>query len=143
MPPPAVDTAPPVVTEAKYSCDDCGQDPIVGTRYHCSVCPNFDLCSLCEAKGSHHHPLLKYRSSEASEQPAAPAQKRRRSRAVVAAGSHDEKQEEKVEGNKRLKTSIAQAAEVFGLSRGGKQPFVFLTLGDSHIHLHFEATNKM
>lgn len=35
--------------------------PMVGIRYKCSVCDNYDLCETCEAKGEHpsHHPLLK------------------------------------------------------------------------------------
>jgi hypothetical protein len=35
--------------------------PIVGVRYHCTVCKDFDLCEACEEKGVHprHHPLVK------------------------------------------------------------------------------------
>ena len=35
--------------------------PIVGVRYKCTVCPNFDLCETCESQGlhPHPHPLLK------------------------------------------------------------------------------------
>ncbi|XP_023568836.1 sequestosome-1 isoform X2 [Octodon degus] len=33
-------------------CDGC-DGPVVGTRYKCSVCPNYDLCSVCEGKGIH------------------------------------------------------------------------------------------
>jgi hypothetical protein len=42
-------------------CDGCGQSPIKGLRYKCTVCPDYDLCSACEAKGDHAatHPLLK------------------------------------------------------------------------------------
>jgi len=29
------------------SCDHCLQNPIVGTRYRCSMCPNYDLCEKC------------------------------------------------------------------------------------------------
>ncbi|XP_075398218.1 sequestosome-1 isoform X2 [Tenrec ecaudatus] len=33
-------------------CDGCN-GPVVGTRYMCSVCPNYDLCAACEGKGMH------------------------------------------------------------------------------------------
>jgi hypothetical protein len=44
-------------------CDGCGVSPIVGPRYKCSVCDDFDLCGLCETKGHHpaNHPLIKYK----------------------------------------------------------------------------------
>ncbi|XP_053958938.1 protein ref(2)P isoform X2 [Anastrepha ludens] len=35
-------------------CDSCGLNPIVGFRYKCIQCPNFDLCQRCEAQ--HKHP---------------------------------------------------------------------------------------
>lgn len=36
--------------------------PIVGVRYQCSVCGDFDLCERCEAAGAHsHHTMLKIR----------------------------------------------------------------------------------
>jgi hypothetical protein len=42
-------------------CDGCGVVPISGDRYKCTICPDFDLCSLCEKKEIHpaSHPLLK------------------------------------------------------------------------------------
>jgi len=42
-------------------CDGCQASPIVGTRFKCTVCPDFDLCETCEAKGAHQgdHPLMK------------------------------------------------------------------------------------
>lgn len=40
-------------------CDQCGMSPIKGVRYNCSVCHNYDLCELCESKGTHPHPMLK------------------------------------------------------------------------------------
>ncbi|KAI5238431.1 hypothetical protein E4T42_08995 [Aureobasidium subglaciale] len=33
-------------------CEQCGQYPIRGVRWHCNNCPDFDLCSTCET-----HPL--------------------------------------------------------------------------------------
>lgn len=45
-------------------CDGCGTFPIVGCRYKCAVCDNFDYCEECEKKFSqkHGHPLLKIRN---------------------------------------------------------------------------------
>jgi hypothetical protein len=42
-------------------CDGCDQFPLVGVRYKCSVCPDYDLCSKCESKNVHpdDHPLIK------------------------------------------------------------------------------------
>ncbi|CAF3280107.1 unnamed protein product [Rotaria sp. Silwood2] len=37
-------------------CDGCNVSPLVGQRYYCSTCGNYDLCSACEKKG-HDHPL--------------------------------------------------------------------------------------
>jgi hypothetical protein len=44
-------------------CDGCGVRDIVGCRFKCTVCHDFDLCQACEAKGVHpaEHPLLKYK----------------------------------------------------------------------------------
>jgi len=36
-------------------CDSCNSS-IVGIRYKCSVCADFDLCQTCEAKGGLHDP---------------------------------------------------------------------------------------
>lgn len=40
-------------------CDGCGVSPIVGSRYKCSVCKNFDYCSTCEERRTHQHAFLK------------------------------------------------------------------------------------
>ena len=42
-------------------CDGCGVFPIVGCRYKCAFCDNFDYCEQCESKLSakHNHPFLK------------------------------------------------------------------------------------
>lgn len=44
------------------TCDGCSK-PVVGIRYKCSTCFNYDLCEQCEAKGAEihdpSHPLIK------------------------------------------------------------------------------------
>ncbi|XP_047440598.1 sequestosome-1 [Mugil cephalus] len=50
--------APPPALHPNVSCDGC-DGPVVGTRFKCSVCPDYDLCSSCQAKGTHtEHALL-------------------------------------------------------------------------------------
>lgn len=43
------------------ACDGCNQHPIVGPRFKCTVCHNFDLCVKCEASGVHDpsHAMIK------------------------------------------------------------------------------------
>jgi len=43
------------------SCDGCGKSEFSGIRYKCSVCPDYDLCEICEAKKVHgtNHPMTK------------------------------------------------------------------------------------
>jgi len=50
---------PPTADEFPWShlvCDGCKMNPLIGQRYYCSTCGNYDLCSACEKKG-HEHPL--------------------------------------------------------------------------------------
>ncbi|KDN34617.1 hypothetical protein RSAG8_12279, partial [Rhizoctonia solani AG-8 WAC10335] len=37
-------------------CDICGMYPLVGTRYKCAECPDWDTCQNCLEKASKHHP---------------------------------------------------------------------------------------
>ncbi|XP_063737648.1 sequestosome-1 isoform X2 [Eleginops maclovinus] len=49
---------PGPATHPDVTCDGC-EGPVVGTRFKCSVCPNYDLCSACQARGTHtEHQLL-------------------------------------------------------------------------------------
>ncbi|XP_037635545.1 sequestosome-1 isoform X1 [Sebastes umbrosus] len=49
---------PPPPLHRDVTCDGC-EGPVVGTRFKCSVCPNYDLCSTCQARGTHtEHALL-------------------------------------------------------------------------------------
>ena len=34
-------------------CDNCDKSDFSGFRYKCVVCPDFDLCGVCEAQGAH------------------------------------------------------------------------------------------
>ena len=45
----------------RCSCDGCGMNPIVGVRYKCSICDNFDYCQNCEElyNNEHNHPFIK------------------------------------------------------------------------------------
>lgn len=42
------------------ACDVCDMCPIVGTRYRCTVCTDYDLCQSCHDRGLHfdHHALV-------------------------------------------------------------------------------------
>ncbi|WAQ99089.1 SQSTM-like protein [Mya arenaria] len=41
-------------------CDGCQIGPIVGPRYKCMVCPDYDLCRGCEGAGLHvEHDMIK------------------------------------------------------------------------------------
>jgi len=47
-------------------CDLCGQYPIIGDRYKCTICSDWDCCSECEPK--HDHPLIKFKKSSKNHQ---------------------------------------------------------------------------
>ena len=46
-------------------CKGCGMKPIVGCRFKCLLCDNFDYCEKCEKKlaEKHGHPLLKIKDA--------------------------------------------------------------------------------
>merc|ERR1711887_513231 len=47
------------------TCDACDKQPIVGNRYKCVVCDDFDLCGICEAAGRHPgHNMMRIASPE-------------------------------------------------------------------------------
>jgi len=51
------------VVHEGITCDGCQQSPITGIRFKCRVCPDYDLCTSCEAKDVHpaDHPLIKFK----------------------------------------------------------------------------------
>ncbi|KAH8282077.1 hypothetical protein KR054_005345 [Drosophila jambulina] len=51
---PSADDPSNFIIHDHVECDGCGVAPIVGFRYKCVQCSNFDLCQRCEA--AHKHP---------------------------------------------------------------------------------------
>ncbi|XP_016308730.1 sequestosome-1-like isoform X1 [Sinocyclocheilus anshuiensis] len=48
----------PPMLHTGVTCDGC-DGPVAGTRFKCTVCPNYDLCSSCQSTGLHkEHALL-------------------------------------------------------------------------------------
>ncbi|KAM6953261.1 sequestosome-1 [Aplochiton taeniatus] len=47
---------PPMV-HPNVTCDGC-EGPVAGTRFKCTVCPDYDLCSPCQSKGLHKEHVL-------------------------------------------------------------------------------------
>jgi len=37
------------------TCDGCGKEPLVGRRWKCTACPDFDLCGACYARRQELH----------------------------------------------------------------------------------------
>ena len=53
------------VVHKGITCDGCGIKPIVGVRYKCAQCEDFDLCAVCEEKDTNHrHIFLKIKYPE-------------------------------------------------------------------------------
>ncbi|XP_043532415.1 tetratricopeptide repeat protein 32 isoform X1 [Chiloscyllium plagiosum] len=46
------------ITELFILCDGCGTDPIVGTRFVCTQCDNFDYCTMCFYTRNHKDHLF-------------------------------------------------------------------------------------
>ena len=48
----------------RVRCDGCSVFPLVGVRYKCAVCEDFDFCEKCEENVNHPHPFLKIKTPE-------------------------------------------------------------------------------
>lgn len=49
---------PAPAVHPNVTCDGCGQFPLVGVRYKCNVCPNFDYCEACKNTNNHGHGFM-------------------------------------------------------------------------------------
>jgi hypothetical protein len=49
-----------------FTCRNCKQTPLLGIRYKCSVCKDYDICEACEAISgqAHLHPFIKIRNQD-------------------------------------------------------------------------------
>ncbi|CAD8097163.1 unnamed protein product [Paramecium primaurelia] len=53
----------------RHTCDGCQIYPIVGSRFKCLECSDYDLCEECQAKDMHnHHKFYKISTQEELEQ---------------------------------------------------------------------------
>merc|ERR1712180_445199 len=53
------------MTHHGVTCDGCDKAPIVGFRYKCVVCDDYDLCAACEKAGKHPgHNMMRISSPE-------------------------------------------------------------------------------
>ena len=52
------------VIHPNVSCNRCGTFPIIGARFKCSVCADYDFCQACEKSAYHEHPFIKICSPE-------------------------------------------------------------------------------
>lgn len=60
----AVSEEPSSIVHENIICNRCGTYPIIGHRYKCSVCMDFDFCQNCEKSVTHEHPFIKIRSPQ-------------------------------------------------------------------------------
>ena len=45
-------------------CNYCKRNPIVGYRYKCMDCPDYNLCQICEKVVEHEHNFIRYATEE-------------------------------------------------------------------------------
>jgi len=57
------------VIHYSVQCDGCKVSPVVGIRYKCTICNNFDYCEKCEATKEHVHSFIKIKTSSNSFKP--------------------------------------------------------------------------
>ena len=60
-------TSDALATHINVQCDGCRKKPIVGVRFKCNICYDYDLCEPCVARGTHsQHSFMKILDSKYS-----------------------------------------------------------------------------
>jgi len=49
-----IEISSPKIVHYRVQCDGCGMAPIIGNRFKCNVCPDYDLCESCKKKSGIH-----------------------------------------------------------------------------------------
>lgn len=129
-------------------CDNCGADPIVGKRFKCMNCSDYDLCETCESKCMHNHPMMRIlatQSHQVIDMTVDTRQNRRNSELFVnefevekseAERPKIESQEMVIEENgnvdeqRKLKTELLDFMFGEAMSKEAKQQFVEINKGD-------------
>ena len=52
----------------EIKCNKCNKKPIVGFRYKCTICDNYNLCEQCEENTDHIHDFIKINEEEKEEE---------------------------------------------------------------------------
>uniref|UniRef100_A0A1I8F310 ZZ-type domain-containing protein n=1 Tax=Macrostomum lignano TaxID=282301 RepID=A0A1I8F310_9PLAT len=71
-------TWPPKASTARTSwhfgieCSRCGTDPLIGWRFKCSLCPNYNMCAACFHRYSHGHGFYRLPTERTSTVPLTP-----------------------------------------------------------------------
>jgi len=89
------------VVHNRVICDGCGVNPIVGVRYKCAVCQDFDYCEKCEATTEHPHPFLKIKDPK------------HHPRAIIAILDEDLPQEKPANGFADLGKALSEKLSTF------------------------------
>jgi len=108
------------VTHHGVTCDGCDKAPIVGFRYKCVVCDDYDLCGVCEKAGKHPgHNMMRISGPEVIwPQRLFKRIHKMQEKAEQRSRCRQEKQERKEEANGNASSAGAPPPPFFGRGRG-------------------------
>ena len=126
--------APPGTELTQFSCDQCDKSPVLGVRWHCTRCLDFDLCDECHRESSRgalypsthsaSHPMICYRVGPKPPGPGVGVGDDAQAAAssVSSAVSSSIEFTEVSEGKARLVAALAAADDgVLGAQRGAAE----------------------